>query len=113
MAPIIGKAHIGYLPDRRVVGISKLARVVEAFAQAPADPGEDDRADRRRAAGGAEAARRRRGHRGGAPVHDDARRPQAGRPMVTSRMLGAFRDDASTRREFFNLIGRSAGGCES
>jgi len=33
--------------------------------------------------------------------------------MVTSRMLGAFRDDASTRREFFNLIGRTAGGCEN
>ena len=34
MAPIIGKAHVGYLPDRKVVGISKLARVVEAFARA-------------------------------------------------------------------------------
>ena len=33
MAPIIGKAHVGYLPDRKVVGISKLARVVDAFAR--------------------------------------------------------------------------------
>ena len=60
MAPIIGKAHIGYLPDKRVVGISKLARLVDVYAQAPADPGEDDGADRRHAAGGAAAEGRRR-----------------------------------------------------
>ena len=46
MAPIIGRVHIGYLPRNRVVGISKLARLVEVYAQAPADPGEDDRRDR-------------------------------------------------------------------
>ena len=33
MVPIIGRAHVAYLPDRRVVGISKLARVVDAFAK--------------------------------------------------------------------------------
>ena len=49
MVPIIGRAHVGYLPNRRVVGISKLARVVDAYRQAPADPGEADRADRQHA----------------------------------------------------------------
>src|SRR5690606_24598311 len=33
LAPIIGRAHVGYLPDQRVVGISKLARVVETYAK--------------------------------------------------------------------------------
>ena len=47
IAPIIGRVHIGYLPRNRVVGISKLARLVEVYARAPADPGEDDRGDRR------------------------------------------------------------------
>jgi len=39
MAPIIGKAHVAYLPNDRVVGISKLARLVEVYAKAAADPG--------------------------------------------------------------------------
>ena len=46
MAPIIGKAHVGYLPRNKVVGISKLARVVEAFAQALPGTGKDDGAGR-------------------------------------------------------------------
>ncbi len=79
MVPIIGRVHIGYLPDKRVVGISKLARVVDLLRQAPADPGEAHRPDRQHAAGGAAAARRRRGDGGGAPVHDHARRAQIGR----------------------------------
>ena len=64
MVPIIGKAHVAYLPGSRVVGISKLARVVEVYSQAPADPGKADRADRQHHPGGAAAARRRRGDRG-------------------------------------------------
>ena len=79
MAPIIGRVHVGYLPRNRVVGISKLARVVEAYAQAPADAGEDDRADRQHASRSAQAARRRRRGRGDAPLHDHARRAQARR----------------------------------
>src|SRR6201986_2978426 len=42
LAPIIGRAHVGYLPTKRVVGISKLARVVEAFARRLQE-GEDER----------------------------------------------------------------------
>jgi hypothetical protein len=79
MAPILGKVHVAYLPSGRVVGISKLARVVDAYSQAAADPGEADGADRQHDPGRAEAARRRRGGGGRAPVHDHARRAQAGR----------------------------------
>ena len=46
LAPIIGKAHVGYLPTNRVVGISKLARVVESLRPPPAGAGKDERADR-------------------------------------------------------------------
>jgi GTP cyclohydrolase I len=46
MAPIIGQAWVGYIPNGRVVGISKLARVVDVYGQASADSGKDDRADR-------------------------------------------------------------------
>ena len=45
MVPFIGKAHVAYLPNRRVVGISKLARVVDAFSKRFADPGKNDCAD--------------------------------------------------------------------
>ena len=60
MAPIIGKAHVGYLPTDKVVGISKLARVVDALRAPLPGAGEDDRADRplhqRRAAAARRAA---------------------------------------------------------
>jgi GTP cyclohydrolase I len=65
MAPIIGRAHVGYLPTDRVVGISKLARVVEGYARG---------------------------------VH------KRGVSMVTSKMLGTFRADPSTRAEFLRFI---------
>ena len=45
MAAIIGKAHIAYLPTNRVVGISKLARLVEGLCKAPPDSGKDDSTD--------------------------------------------------------------------
>ena len=79
MAPIIGRVHIGYLPRNRVVGISKLARLVEVYARRlqiqEKMTAEDRGLPRRRA----QAARRRRGHRGHAPMHDHARRAQARR----------------------------------
>ena len=80
VAPIVGRAHIGYLPDHRVIGISKLARVVDVYAPPPADSGEADRRDRRRHRGGPATARRGSRDRSGAPLHDDARRVQGGSP---------------------------------
>ena len=79
MVPIIGRAHVAYLPDRRVVGISKLARVVDAFAKRLQIQEKLTAQIANTHPGGAAAARRRRGDRGRAPVHDHARRAQAGR----------------------------------
>ena len=105
LAPIIGRAHVGYLPTHRVVGISKLARVVEAFArrlqvqekmnaqiahciQTVLEP--------RGVAVVIEAAHQCMTTRG---VH------KTGVTMVTSSMLGDFRTHSDTRREFLNIIG--------
>ena len=110
MVPIIGKAHVGYLPNRRVVGISKLARLVEVYARRLQVQEKmtvqiaDCLQDALRPKGVAvviEASHQCMTTRG---VH----KPGVG--LVTSRMVGAFRDDASTRREFLAVIGRSGAG---
>ena len=107
MAPIVGRAHVAYLPGRRVVGISKLARVVDAFAKrlqiqekltAQIANTINDVLQPRGTAVVLEAAHQCMTTRG---VH------KAGTTLVTSRMLGAFRDDPSTRRELMSMIGRS------
>lgn len=105
MVPIIGKAHVGYLPDSKVVGISKLARVVEIYAKrlqiqekmtAQIANVIDAELQPRGVAVVIEAAHQCMTTRG---VH------KPGVTMITSRMLGAFRDDAMTRREFLSMIG--------
>ncbi len=104
MVPIIGRAHVAYLPDRRVVGISKLARVVDAFAkrfqiQEKLTVQIADTIDAvlkpRGVAVVIEAAHQCMTTRG---VH----KPGVG--MVTSRMLGAFRTNPETRRELLAMI---------
>ena len=104
MAPIIGRVHVGYLPHRRVVGISKLARVVDAYAKrlqiqekmtAQIANTIQDVLQPRGVAVVIEAAHQCMTTRG---VH------KTGVTMVTSRMLGAFRDDPSTRRELLSMI---------
>lgn len=108
MVPIIGKAHIAYLPDTRVVGLSKLARLVDAYAKRLQIQEKmtvqiaDTLNTTLRPKGVAvmlEAAHQCMSTRG---VH------KAGASMVTSRMLGAFRDDPSTRREFLSIVGNSS-----
>ncbi len=108
LVPIIGKAHVGYLPETRVVGISKLARVVEAYAKrlqiqekmtAQIAKAIEEVLQPRGVAVVIEASHQCMTTRG---VH------KAGVTMVTSRMLGAFRDDAMTRREFLAVIGNPA-----
>jgi GTP cyclohydrolase I len=105
MAPIIGRAHVAYLPRNRVVGISKLARVVEIFARRMQIQEKmttqiaDIIHEVLKPAGVAvviEASHHCMTTRG---VH----RP--GTMMVTSRMLGGFRKDPKTRREFLTMIG--------
>jgi GTP cyclohydrolase I len=108
MAPIIGKAHVGYLPDRKVVGISKLARVVETFA---------------RRLQVQESMTAQIAH-----CIQDVLRPKGvgviiegehqcmttrgvrkhGVTMITSQLLGIFRSDMRTRSEFLSIIGPPA-----
>jgi GTP cyclohydrolase I len=105
MAPIIGRVHVAYLPHRRVVGISKLARVVDAYAKrlqiqekltAQIANTIQDVLEPRGVAVVIEAAHQCMTTRG---VH------KPGVTMVTSRMLGAFRDNPDTRRELLAMIG--------
>ena len=105
MAPIIGRVHIGYLPRNRVVGISKLARLVEVYARrlqiqekmtAEIAACLDEVLKPYGVAVVTEATHQCMTTRG---VH------KTGVSMVTSRMLGVFRDHAETRHEFLSAIG--------
>jgi GTP cyclohydrolase I len=104
MVPIIGKAHVAYLPGNRVVGISKLARVVEVYSRRL-------QIQEKLTAQIANTLQEVLNPRGVGVVIEAAHQcmttrgvKKAGVTMVTSRMLGAFRDDQSTRREFMALI---------
>jgi GTP cyclohydrolase IA len=110
MVPIIGKAHIAYLPAGRVVGISKLARVLETYAKrlqiqekltAQVANVINDVLKPKGVAVVIEAAHQCMTTRG---IH------KPGVSMVTSRMLGAFRDNPETRREFLAMLGGGRGG---
>ena len=90
MAPFLGVAHVAYLPSGRIVGISKIARVVEIFAKRLQTQGDHDGPDRRCPSRCAAAARRGRADRGRASVHVDARRQrQPGVKTITTRFTGA------------------------
>ncbi len=104
MAPIIGRAHVGYLPTTKVVGISKLARVVDVFARrfqvqekmtAEIARCINDVLQPRGVGVVVEAAHECMTTRG---VH------KRGVSMITSKMLGSFRTDARTRAEFLTFI---------
>ncbi|MBV1797011.1 GTP cyclohydrolase I FolE [Siccirubricoccus sp. G192] len=112
MVPIIGRAHIAYLPAGRVVGISKLARVLDVYAKrlqiqekltAQVANSINEVLQPKGVAVVIEAAHQCMTTRG---IH------KSGVTMVTSRMLGAFRDDPSTRREFLAMIGGHRGFVE-
>jgi len=104
MAPIIGVAHVGYLPDRKVVGISKLARVVEAFARRL-------QVQEKLTAQVANCIEEVLKPKGVGVVIDASHQcmttrgiHKSGVSMVTSQMLGLFRKDARTRSEFLQMI---------
>ncbi len=110
MLPIIGRAHVAYLPRQRVVGISKLARVVEAFARRL-------QIQEKMTAEIADTIQAVMDPYGVAVVIEAVHHcmttrgvRREGVAMVTSRMLGAFRKDPSTRREFLAMIGRTGVG---
>lgn len=105
MAPIIGVAHVGYIPNGRVVGISKLARVVEAYAKRLQVQEKMTAQIARcihdvlqpKGVGVVIVAKHECMTTRG--VH------KTGVSMVTSKLLGSFRDDASTRAEFLQCVG--------
>jgi GTP cyclohydrolase I len=104
IAPIIGRAWVGYIPDRRVVGISKLARVVEIFSKRL-------QIQERLTAQIANAVEDALKPRGVAVVVKAAHHcmidrgvRKRGADLVTSRMLGVFRDQPATRQEFLSLV---------
>jgi GTP cyclohydrolase I len=108
LAPIIGRVHVGYLPTSRVVGISKLARVVEAYARRL-------QVQEKMNAQIANTIQKVLKPKGVAVVIEAAHQcmttrgvHKTGVTMVTSTMLGAFRDNSDTRREFLNIIGNPA-----
>jgi GTP cyclohydrolase I len=109
MAPVIGRVHIGYLPRNRVIGISKLARLVEVYARrlqiqekmtAEIAACLDSVLKPHGVAVVAEGTHQCMTTRG---IH------KPGVTMVTSRMLGVFRDNAETRQEFLAAIGMRGG----
>ncbi|HEX4242632.1 MAG TPA: GTP cyclohydrolase I FolE [Steroidobacteraceae bacterium] len=104
MAPIIGRAHVGYLPTARVVGISKLARVVDGFARR-------FQVQEKLTAQIAGCINEVLKPRGVGVVIDAVHQcmttrgvHKRGVSMITSKMLGTFRADASTRAEFLRFI---------
>ena len=105
LAPIIGRAHVGYLPTKRVVGISKLARVVEAYARRL-------QVQEKMNAQIANTIQRVLQPRGVAVVIEATHQcmttrgvHKTGVTMVTSTMLGDFRTNEITRGEFLSVIG--------
>lgn len=105
LAPIIGKAHVAYLPDRRVVGISKLARVVEGYARRL-------QIQERLTSQIAKAVETTLQPRGVGVVIEATHQcmttrgvRKEGVSMVTSCVLGSIRSDRRTRQEFLRLIG--------
>ncbi len=108
MVPIIGTAHVAYLPKDRVVGISKLARVVEIYAKRL-------QIQEKMTAQIADAIQETLDPRGVAVVIDAQHQcmttrgvKKSGVSMITSRMLGAFRDDSALKAEFMTMIGTTA-----
>src|SRR5215472_14021171 len=107
MAPIIGRVHVGYLPTNKVVGISKLARVVDGYARR-------FQVQEKLTAQIASCITEVLKPRGVGVVIDSEHQCMTTRgvhkrsvSMVTSRMIGSFRSDARTRSEFLTFIGIS------
>jgi GTP cyclohydrolase I len=108
MVPIIGRCHVAYMPRRRVVGISKLARLVDAYSRRL-------QIQERLTVQIADTINRVLEPRGVAVVIESEHQcmttrgvHKPGASMVTSRLLGIFRDKPDTRREFLSLISKGA-----
>ena len=105
IAPIIGKAHIGYIPKTKVVGISKIARVVEIFAKRL-------QIQEKLTTQIANAINEVLNPKGVGVIIEASHQcmttrgiHKTGVLMVTSKMTGIFKENASTRKEFLDLVG--------
>jgi len=106
MLPFIGKAHIGYLPNKKVIGISKLARLMEIFARRLQI---QERLTKQIAQSLQDLL-----NPIGVGVIIEAKHmcmqmrgvEKQNSSMVTSSMLGVFREDSSARKEFLSLVGK-------
>ena len=110
VAPILGRAHVAYMPSTRVVGISKLARVVEIYAKRL-------QIQEKLTAQIANCINEVLEPRGVAVVVEGQHQcmttrgiQKPGTSLITSRMLGLFRRNDATRREFLALIGQNGSG---
>ena len=103
MLPFFGKAHVAYIPHHKIVGISKLARLVDVLRAPPASAGAHDQPDRHHDHG----KTRRPGRRGGLEAEHLCMRMRGVEKqnsyVITSSLLGAFRTRQETRNEFMNL----------
>jgi GTP cyclohydrolase I len=113
LAPIIGRAHVGYLPNNKVVGISKLARVVEAYARRL-------QVQEKMNAQIAQCIQKVLEPKGVAVVIEATHQcmttrgvHKSGVSMVTSAMHGEFRKNPLTRREFLSVIGNPSSSMDS
>jgi GTP cyclohydrolase I len=104
MVPILGVAHVGYIPNKRVVGISKLARIVDIF-------GKRLQTQETMTAQIADTINRVLEPKGVAVVIDAGHQCMSTRGIhktesstITSRMLGIFKEKPETREEFMHLI---------
>lgn len=113
LAPIIGRAHVGYLPNKKIVGISKLARVVEAYARRL-------QIQEKMTAQIANAIQQVLEPMGVGVIIEATHQcmttrgiHKPGVTMVTSTMLGEFRTNPLTRREFLTIVGTPASALDA
>ena len=103
MLPFFGKVHVAYIPNGKVIGLSKIPAAGRNFRPPLAGAGAPDHADRRNHSGRHPTARRRRRHRSAPSCMMMRGVEKQHSAAVTSAMLGAFRD-LDTRNEFLSLI---------
>lgn len=113
LAPIIGRAHVGYLPNKKIVGISKLARVVETYARRL-------QVQEKMTAQIANAIQQVLEPMGVGVIIEATHQcmttrgiHKPGVTMVTSTMLGEFRTNPLTRREFLTIVGTPASALDA